>query len=163
MTYNLNSNFQYDFGSYTSGTTYYSLPQLTAGKHYLTFRAWDVLNNATTTELTFNVVKGLEPNCFGVSCTKNPATSETTFIISHDRTGSQLDVELEVFDFAGRLLWRHNETGVPATGTYTLDWNLTTDGGSRLQTGVYLYRVRISSDGSSQASKAQKLIIIGNK
>ena len=163
MTYNLNSNFQYDFGSYTSGTTYYSLPQLTAGKHYLTFRAWDVLNNATTTELTFNVVKGLEPNCFGVSCTKNPATSETTFIISHDRTGSQLDVELEVFDFAGRLLWRHNESGVPATGTYTLDWNLTTDGGSRLQTGVYLYRVRISSDGSSQASKAQKLIIIGNK
>ena len=163
MTYNLNDNFQYDFGSYTSGTTYYSIPQLTAGYHRLTFRAWDVLNNSTTTELTFNVVRGLEPNCFGVSCTKNPATSETTFIISHDRTGSQLDVEFEVFDFAGRQLWRHNESGVPATGTYTLNWNLTTDGGSRLQTGVYLYRVRISSDGSSQASKAQKLIIISNK
>ena len=163
MTYNLNGNFQYDFGSYTSGTTYYSIPELTAGRHRLTFRAWDVLNNATTTELTFNVVRGLEPHCFGVSCTKNPAVSETTFIISHDRTGSELDVELEVFDFAGRLLWRHHESGVPATGTYTLNWNLSTDGGSRLQTGVYLYRVRISSDGSSQASKAQKLIIIGNK
>ena len=163
MTYNLNGNFQYDFGSYTSGTTYYSIPELTAGRHRLTFRAWDVLNNATTTELTFNVVRGLEPHCFGVSCTKNPAVSETTFIISHDRTGSELDVELEVYDFAGRLLWRHHESGVPATGTYTLNWNLSTDGGSRLQTGVYLYRVRISSDGSSQASKAQKLIIIGNK
>ena len=163
MTYNLNGNFQYDFGSYTSGTTYYSIPELTAGRHRLTFRAWDVLNNATTTELTFNVVRGLKPHCFGVSCTKNPAVSETTFIISHDRTGSELDVELEVFDFAGRLLWRHHESGVPATSTYTLNWNLSTDGGSRLQTGVYLYRVRISSDGSSQASKAQKLIIIGNK
>ena len=145
------------------GKTYYSIPELEIGVHKLIFRAWDIQNNSSTAELTFNVVRGLEPNCFGVSCTKNPATSETTFIISHDRTGSQLDVEFEVFDFAGRQLWRHNESGVPATGTYTLNWNLTTDGGSRLQTGVYLYRVRISSDGSSQASKAQKLIIISNK
>ena len=59
MTYNLNGNFQYDFGSYTSGTTYYSIPELTEGKHTLKFRAWDILNNSTTTELTFNVVKGI--------------------------------------------------------------------------------------------------------
>jgi hypothetical protein len=163
MTYNLNANFQYDFGSYTSGTTYYSIPALSAGKHHLTFRAWDVLNNATTTELAFNVVRALQPNCFSVSCTKNPATTETTFIVSHDRTGSQLEVELEVFDFAGRLLWSHRESGVPTSGTYTLNWDLCTDGGSRLQTGVYLYRVSIGSDGSKQASKAQKLIVIGNK
>lgn len=31
------------------------------------------------------------------------------------------------------------------------------------QTGIYLYRAQISSDGSSKASKAKKLIIIGNK
>ena len=161
-TYNLNDNFQYDFGSYTSGTTFYAIPQLDEGKHTLWFRAWDILNNSTTTYLDFNVVKGLEPHCFSVACTNNPATTQTTFIVSHDRTGSQLDVEIDVFDFAGRHLWHHAESGVSATGTYTVSWDLTVDSGARLHTGVYLYRVRLSSDGSSKVSKAQKLIILNN-
>ena len=162
-TYILNDNFQYDFGSHTSGSTWYSIPELAAGQHKLMFRAWDILNNSTTTELTFNVVKGLQPNCLSVACTNNPATTTTTFIISHDRTGSEMDVEIDVFDFAGRQLWNHRETTVPSSGTHTVTWNLTLDGGAHLGTGVYLYRARISSDGSSAASKAQKLIILNDK
>ena len=162
-TYNLNDHFQYEFGSYTKGTTFFSIPELSEGKHTLKFRAWDILNNSTTTELTFNVVKALEPGIFSVACTNNPATTQTTFIISHDRIGSEMEVELEVFDFAGRQLWRHTEKGVSTTGNYTVSWNLTVDGGARLQTGVYLYRVHIGCEGSSKASKAQKLIILNNK
>ncbi|MBO4827159.1 MAG: type IX secretion system sortase PorU [Prevotella sp.] len=161
-TYILNDNFQYEFGSYTTGKTFYSIPELPVGKHTLRFRAWDILNNSTTTELSFNVVKGLEPNCFSVACTNNPATTQTTFIISHDRTGSTLDVEIDVFDFAGRQLWHHSESGTAASGTYTVGWDLCTSGGARLETGVYLYRARISSDGSSKSSKAQKIIILNN-
>ena len=162
-TYTLNENFTYDFGSYTKGSTYYPIPELTAGTHRLQFRAWDILNNSSTTELTFNVVQGLEPSLFNVSCTDNPASTSTTFIIYHDRTGSTIDVEIDVFDMSGRLLWKHTESGVSTDETYTVDWNLTVDGGARLQTGVYLYRVRIASNGSSKVSKAKKLIIIGNK
>lgn len=161
-TYILNDNFQYDFGSYTSGNTYYNIPELSEGPHTLLFRAWDVLNNSSTTQLSFNVVKGLTPSLFSVSCTNNPATTETTFIITHDRTGSEMNVEVEIFDVSGRLLWRHTESGLSMSGAYTVDWDLTVDGGQRLQTGVYLYRVRVSSDGSSKASKAKKLIILGN-
>jgi hypothetical protein len=51
---------------------------------------------------------------------------------------------------------------VSTDSAYTVDWDLTVDGGRRLQTGVYIYRARIASDGSTQASKAKKLIIIGN-
>ena len=41
------------------------------------------------------------------------------------------------------------------------DWQLLSiDGGNKLQTGVYLYRVLISSDGSKKASQAKKLIIL---
>ena len=161
-TYNLNNNFTYDFGTYTKGSTYYSLPELTVGKHRLLFRAWDVLNNSSTAELTFNVVKGLQPTLFSVSCTNNPATTTTTFIINHDRTGSSMDVEIDLFDTSGRQLWQHQESGVSTDSAYTVDWDLTVDGGRRLQTGVYIYRARIASDGSTQASKAKKLIIIGN-
>ena len=72
-------------------------------------------------------------------------------------------MKLDVYDFSGRHLWTYSEAKAPLDNTYTIDWNLTTDGGHRLQTGVYLYRVSISSDGSNYASKAKKLIILTNK
>lgn len=159
-TYVLNDNFQYDFGSFTSGRTYYNIPALEPGRHTLRFRAWDIMNNSTTTELTFNVVEGLAPNILSIDCTSNPATTGTTFIIAHDRLGNNLDVEIEVFDISGRPVWKHNESGVASSGTYTVDWDLAGDGGGRLSTGVYIYRVKIGGDGSGMVSKAKKLIIM---
>ena len=162
-TYSLNEYFQYDFGSYTKGTVGFSIPTLSYGEHKLLFRAWDVLNNSSTSELTFNVVKGLDPSNFDVNCLKNPATTNTTFVIQHDRVGSQMDVVLDIFDTSGRHLWSYADSGVSTDNTYTLNWDLTVDGGRRLQTGVYLYRVLLSSDGSNYVSKAKKLIILTHK
>lgn len=159
-TYNLNENFSYDFGSYTSGSTFYALPELEPGQHRLLFRAWDVYNNPSTTELTFTVVKGLKPNLFSISCTNNPAHTSTTFIVNHDRMGSNVNVAIDVFDMSGRHLWTHSENGVSESSAYTVNWNLTLDNGAALQTGVYLYRVRIGSDGSSMTSKAKKLVVV---
>lgn len=159
-TYNLNENFSYDFGSYTSGSTFYALPELEPGQHRLLFRAWDVYNNPSTTELTFTVVKGLKPNLFSISCTNNPAHTSTTFIVNHDRMGSNVNVAIDVFDMSGRHLWTHSENGVSEGSAYTVNWNLTLDNGATLQTGVYLYRVRIGSDGSSMTSKAKKLVVV---
>jgi hypothetical protein len=159
-TYSLNDYFQYDFGSYTSGKLGYSIPTLDYGKHHLLFRAWDVMNNSSTTELTFNVVKGVEPVFSAVECIPNPAKTTTTFHITHDRINSPLDVIIDVYDISGRHLWSHSESGTYPSNTLTVDWNLTTNSGSRLSTGVYLYRVQLSSDGSSYISKAKKLIIL---
>ena len=162
-TYSLNDYFQYDFGSYTSGKLGYSIPALDYGKHHLLFRAWDVMNNSSTAELTFNVVKGLEPVLSAVDCTPNPAKTTTTFYITHDCINSPLEVIIDVYDISGRHLWSHNESGTYSSNTLTVDWDLTTNSGSRLNTGVYLYRVQMSSEGSSYASKAKKLIVLTRK
>ena len=159
-TYVLNDNFSYDFGSYTSGSTYYGIPELEPGKHQLTFRAWDIQNNSSVVKLHFNVVKGLSPTIFDVGVTENPAKTSTTFIISHDRTETDMNVVVELFDTSGRQLWRHAENGVSASSTYTIPWDLTIDGGRPLGTGVYLYRVKVSTDGSSYATKTKKLIVL---
>lgn len=160
MTYNLNDYFEYDFGSYTSGTTSYNLPELSDGLHKLKFRAWDILNNSSTAELSFNVEKGLQPNIFSVGVTDNPAHESTTFIINHDRNGSPMNVDVELFDMSGRQIWKHSANGITTESAYTLDWDLTLNNGQPLQTGVYIYRVRISNEGSTSTSKAQKLIVI---
>ena len=162
QTYTLNDNFSFDFGSYTSGTTYYVIPELAVGKHSLKFRVWDILNNVTTSELQFEVKKGVKPS-FSVSCTDNPARDNTTFIIAHDRNGSDVSVTLEVFDMSGRLLLRRQESGASNGSLYTMNWNLDLDGGAKLQTGVYLYRVLLTADGATTTSKAKKLVVIGNK
>lgn len=162
-TYNLNEYFQYDFGTYTSGTAAFSIPELEPGKHSLTFRAWDMQNNSSTATLDFTVVKALKPSIQSVGVSANPASTSTTFIINHNMSGSLLDVAVDVFDVSGRLLWTHRESGVSTGGAYTVDWDLRQDNGGRLQTGVYLYRVRVSSDGSVEATKARKLIVVSNK
>ncbi|MDO4160026.1 MAG: type IX secretion system sortase PorU [Prevotellaceae bacterium] len=159
-TYTLNDYFEYDFGSYTSGNVYYSIPELETGTHTLKFRAWDVLNNSSTAELTFNVVEGLTPNVNSISCTPNPATTNTKFIVNHDRSGSSVNVGIEVFDMTGRLVWKNQEDDVTTTGAYTYTWDLTNGNGGKLNTGVYLYRVKVSSSGTGYTSKARKLIIV---
>lgn len=162
-TYTLNDYFHYDFGSHTKGTVGFSIPELSEGPHRLQFRAWDVLNNATTSELNFQVSKDMAPELFDVECTQNPATTTTGFRIIHDRAGCNMDIILDIFDMAGHHLWQHTEHGTPVDNSYTINWDLCIDGGRRLHTGVYLYRVRISSNGSGQTSKAKKLIVISNK
>ncbi len=158
-TYVLNDNFSYDFGSYTKGSTYYNIPELAPGKHTLRFKAWDIMNNSSVTELSFNVAKNLAPGYLSVGLTDNPATTGTTFIIAHDRAGSNLSVEVEVFDMSGRPLWKHKETGVASLEPYTLTWNLNCDNGGRLGTGVYICRVNVGCDGSGTTSKVTKLVV----
>jgi hypothetical protein len=160
-TYDLNDNFAYDFGSYTSGSTYYNIPALEPGAHSLLFRAWDTMNNCSTAQLTFNVVKSLSPTIYSVDVSKNPASTSTTFIISHSLAGCNVNVTIDVFDMSGRQLWTSSESGTQA-GSYTVNWDLTQSNGQKLQTGVYLYRIRMSADGSSVASKAKKLVVINN-
>ncbi len=162
-TYNLNDNFTFDFGSYTKGKTYFSIPELPEGRHQLRFRVWDILNNSSTAVLDFNVVKGLAPDIEEISCTNNPATTHTTFIVTHNYTGSDVGVEIDVFDTTGRLLWSHSASGTSTGNAITVDWDLVVKGGARLQTGVYLYRVRLSNGGAVKESKAKKLIVINNK
>ena len=161
-TYNLNDNFTFDYESYTSGQTYYALPALSEGKHTLKFRAWDILNNSSTTTLDFVVRKDIQPNIVDVYATNNPARESTTFVVEHNFCGADLDLAIDIMDTSGRLLWSTSESGTATTNTIAYKWDLSTDSGAKLNTGIYLYRIKLSSNGSSYASKAKKLLIINN-
>ena len=155
-TYNLNEYFTFDFGDYRSGIVGFSIPELSVGRHTLLFRAWDILNNSSVSQLTFEVVDGNLGGDLNVICTKNPATEYTSFIInraSGDR--SQETVVMEVFDFAGRQLYKQTRSETSTDGSFTVNWNLNLSGGSRLHTGVYLCRFTVGG-----ASKTVKLIVL---
>lgn len=163
-TYNLNDAYVNEFGDYQEGTVTFMLPQLSAGKHTLKFRAWDSMNNSSTVTCEFEVDPALRPRISNLYATQNPASTTTNFVFCYDRPGETCDFTIQVMDFAGRKLWQHTERGVSGEGIYTVPWNLTAGGGARLGTGVYLYRAVVtSSDGVKSESESRKIIILGNK
>ncbi len=161
-SYNLNDNFTFDYESYTSGQTYYALPALSEGKHTLKFRAWDILNNSSTTTLDFVVKKNIQPNIVDVYATNNPARESTTFVVAHNFCGAEMNLEIDIMDTSGRLLLSTSKREIATTNTMAYPWDLRTDSGAKLNTGIYLYRIKLSSNGSSYASKTQKILVINN-
>lgn len=163
LTYTLNNYFVQEFGDFTRGTVSYVLPELESGSHTLTFRAWDVLNNTNAVSLNFVVDPTVAPNMFNLTASQNPARTSTNFLISYDLVGTECDFTLEVFDFSGRRVWYHQEQGSSPSGLYTIPWNLCTNAGAKLFTGIYFYRCQMTCGNSKKVSKTQKIVILNNK
>ena len=162
QTYVVNDYYTGEFGDFTKGTVAYSIPELTEGKHSLTFRAWDMLNNTNSIALDFLVDHSLKPVMLNLTASQNPALTSTNFLISYNFPGSDCEFLIEVFDFGGRRMWSHSFTASSDSGVYSLPWNLTMSGGGRLGAGIYLYRATMRCGNSKKVSKTQKIIIHGN-
>ena len=162
-SYTLNDYFTFDFGSYQSGMVGFQIPELSEGDHHLTFRAWDIYNNSSTASLNFTVGGNATPKVLDIVCTKNPASTSTSFRIIHDRIGCDMDVTIDIYDMAGRKIWSKQQNETPASNTITIDWDLNSAGGSRIGNGFYLYRVKMSNSEGVFTSNAKKLIILSNK
>ena len=79
-----------------------------------------------------------------------PATLSTTL---HFTLPSEREVELRVFDVAGRSV-KMLAKGHLAPGVHTLQWNGTDDRGARVPSGVYFYRLLAGGD------RAQKKMVL---
>lgn len=159
-TYILNPYYQNDFGSYTSGTVSYMIPELEDGNHYLMFCAWDVKNNSSSARLDFVVDASLRPQISEVALSNNPASTSTTFIISYDRPNTETTFTIDVYNLWGQRCWHHQETATSSSGYHTITWDLSSGNGLPLLDGLYLYEVGISCNGSKESIKKQKLIIL---
>lgn len=159
LTYTLNDYYVSELGDYTRGSVSYSLPALDEGMHTLLFRAWDMMNNATTKTIDFEVIKGLRPSILDISTTHSPAYEYTTFLLTHDRPETEVSISIEVFDFSGRILWNHHENTATPDNSYSVRWNLCTASGNPLNTGVYLYRATVASTSGTSTSRVRKLTI----
>lgn len=164
-TYNLNSAYVPAVGDYRSGTIEYPLSALGEGEHTLLLRAWDLFNNSSTDTLTFVVVPNLAPDFVDVRVAPNPVQygQRATFVLTHNRPHSELDVTIEIFNLQGQILWQCSERLTSVSTQCAIVWDVTASGGQPMPTGVYIYRARLSSEGSSEQTKAEKIIVLNNK
>ncbi len=154
-SYVLNDYFQANANSYTDGTVSYRLPVMENGKHSLTFRVWDLLDNSTTQTLNFQVVNGLAPVIFSIYVYPNPVETQANIVVSHDRPETVLKMTVEIFDIAGRKIWSFSQSTVN-----NISWDLIANNGQKVRSGLYLYRVSIKTTNGDISSKTNKMLIV---
>ncbi|MDR0682381.1 MAG: type IX secretion system sortase PorU [Dysgonamonadaceae bacterium] len=143
------------------GNIGFSIPALPEGEHELVFKVWNILNNSTSASLRFNVVKGLKPEIYNLSAHPNPAKEKTVFRLEYDRPEVPVEVEIRIYDLTGRLIWSHLETGASSyPQSYPIEWNLTNNAGSKVNSGVYIYQALIKTAKGKETTKSKKIIVL---
>ena len=162
FTYSLNSYYSsYLAGAEGEGIVKFPIPALEPGRHTAEFKVWDIHNNSNVQTLSFVVADNYKPTIVDLVAGPMPATDYVYFMISHDLPETNVTVEIQVFDLAGKLQWQYRESGSSSLfDSYRIHWDLTNGAGARLPSGVYVYRVIISSNQSQEVSKSKKLIIL---
>ena len=144
------------------GTLVYQLGELGKGHHELRLRVWDTSGNSTSATIDFNVIPGLSPFIHDIYATPNPAQTQTSFYISHDRPDSRITVNIEVFNMLGKQIWTTSINGMSDTlRPVPVNWDLTDNAGHRVPRGIYLYRASITSaaDGITSATKTKRIAV----
>lgn len=158
----LNEFYQTNVDDFTKGATQYKFSELSDGLHTLTLKAWDVYNNSSTAEIQFIVAGDDKLEITRVLNYPNPFVSYTEFWFNHNRPFEPLDVQVQVFTVAGKIVWTKNET-ISTDGFLSRDvvWDGRDDFGDRIGKGVYVYKITVKSTLTNQrVEKFEKLVIL---
>lgn len=159
-TYKLTSFFQPDADSYTTGTVEYAISSLNEGPHTLLLQIYDVYNHIYSKEISFNVETGYEHELLKAHSISDLVRNNASFVLTHNRSGKKMQIELDITDAEGNPITSLNETCIPAESTRRMDWNLKDSNGQLVPAGVYWWRFRMTSDEACKMSAPQKLIVV---
>ena len=159
----LNDAYVGNVNDFTSGKVNNLFKNLAAGPHSLRLKAWDTYNNSAERDIEFVVANNEKLALGHVLNYPNPFAGETKFFFDHNHAGEDLDVQVQIFTVAGRLVRTLNAT-VPGADAHqrSIGWNGRDDYDDQLARGVYVYRlsVRVRSESGGVASKYEKLVIL---
>lgn len=157
----LNDLYEADLDTYRSGTARYRFDDLAEGTHTLQVKAWDVFNNSSEAGTEFVVAPSAELALEHVLNYPNPFTTRTQFFFEHNRPCSTLDVQVQVFTAAGRLVKTiDRQLACEGFRSEPLAWDGCDDHGDKLGRGVYVYRLSVLTPEGARAEKLEKLVIL---
>jgi hypothetical protein len=157
----LNDFFETALDSYQKGSIRFQLPSLKPGRHTLKVKAWDVANNSSEYILEFVVMNNDELVLDHVLNYPNPFTTNTAFWFEHNKPGMPLQVNVDIFTVAGKLLKRISHTIITeGNRSSEVMWDGKDEYGDPIGRGVYLYRLTVKSADGKKASKYQRLVVV---
>lgn len=158
--YILNDYYETAPNTYQRGFVNFPINGLANGKHTITVKAWDVNNNFGVGSVDFVVLDGKIISIENLSNYPNPFTNETHFVFEHNHPEEELDVKINIYNTAGALVKNIEQIFTPSgSRTNEIVWDGTDNQGNRLPSGVYVYRLMITTDKGFKSTAYQKLVI----
>ncbi len=166
-SYLLNDFYEAATDDYTKGEVRFPLRDLAPGSYSMKVRAWDVANNLGEGRTEFIVADDGKIALDYVLNYPNPFTDRTCFQFDTNIAGEDLEVMIQIYTVSGRLVKTLQSTVPAIDGSLRLDdcieWDGRDDYGDQLARGVYLYQVRVRTNGGVSLdgeSDFEKLVIL---
>ena len=162
-TFIMNDFYEATVDNFREGSARYPISGLESGRHSISVKAWDVLNNSSEARSEFVVIKDGDNVLEHVLNYPNPFTTSTNFQFEHDLTSTELDILITIYTISGKVI-KTIEATKYTTGFRIDDihWDGTDDFGSDIGKGVYLYKIKVRSDEFNllRESEFEKLVIL---
>jgi hypothetical protein len=158
----LNDYYTAAKNSYQRGTIRYPFSDLPAGEHSLRVKIWDVANNSAEGSIRFVVADDAEMALGHVLNYPNPFTTNTTFMIEHNKNGSSLEVQIKIYTVSGTLVKSMEDSFYAEGNLYTdLQWDGLDQWGDAIGRGVYVYQVTLRDNSTGQqVNQFEKLVLL---
>ncbi len=157
--YIVNSLYKPQINAFGKGEISIRLEDNSIGTHKLIMKAWDLHNNSTTKEISFEINPKAQIHISNLRNGPNPFSRETTILFDHNKPGQHLDIQLELFNNIGQRIavLTHNMycSGLKSE-PIPLDMNKLL--GNNRQSGIYFYKLTITDDFGNSISVPQKMI-----
>ena len=157
----LNNFYEAATDDHTKGIIRYPLSKLAEGEYTVRIKAWDVSNNSGEGMTKFLVAASGKAALSRVLNYPNPFSTKTQFQFDHNLPQQTLQVQVQIYTVAGRLVKTLDETLTPIGYRNVLDWDGRDEFGNELARGVYIYKIKIRAANNAEAeSQFEKLVII---
>ncbi len=155
----LNDFFETDISNEHLGRIKYSLTGLSSGRHTITLKAWNIFNYSNSKDIVF-YVHGNDTATTHFDASPNPASERVSLRMEHNCKGTVANALLEVFNMQG-LKVMERTPAVSADGYVVgpVDWNLCSDGGTKVAPGIYIARFTITTQDGERITDNGKIII----
>jgi len=160
-SYILNQYYESALDSFQKGTITYPFFNLSNGRHTLSLKVWDVFNNSTTAYTEFIVAESSEMAIESLMNYPNPFKTSTTFSFEHNQADEPLNISIEIYSLNGQLVRRIED--IYNAGGYrykSLQWNGSGEDGSKLNQGMYIYKLLVRNFDGTVSKETNKLVIL---
>lgn len=154
----LNSFYEAKQDSYTQGIVLYPFRNLSPGKHQLTIRAWDNVNNSSELKLQFVVADDNKIVIQQILSIPNPSTAgeKVEFRIQSNQKSSLTKARIEIYTLTGSRIAEINSE--PESGR--LSWPGTNYKGNPVTPGIYIFKAIVEQLESDMSNESFGRLII---
>ena len=157
----LNDFYEAEVDNLQKGMVKFPLDKISNGRHTLTAKAWDIMNNSGEGYTEFVVERSAKLAISHVLNYPNPFTTKTSFMFEHNKPNQNLDLKIEIFAVSGKLI-KTIQQNINTSGfrVSNIEWDGRDDFGDKIGRGVYIYKISLKGESGEKISQYQKLVIL---